>query len=69
MQTCNLISKCSYINETVRYEKSYTDVMKSNFCKFYFKSCAIWEIAEKNGLDNVPKNLLPFQHRIVKRVL
>jgi len=69
MYTCNFASECSYINETVKHEKTYTNVMKFNFCKFYYKNCAIWKIAYESGIDNVPKNLLPFQHRIVQRVL
>lgn len=59
---CNFINECSYINNTIKNEKGYKDVFKSNFCMYYYRKCSIWIIANNIGIENTPKNLLPFQH-------
>ena len=66
MTKCIYTEKCSYINNTIKHEKDFKDVFKSNYCKYYYKKCAIWQISENFGIENVPKNLLPFQHTMVQ---
>ncbi|SHJ49339.1 hypothetical protein SAMN02745912_00115 [Paramaledivibacter caminithermalis DSM 15212] len=65
MSQCIYIKECSYINGTIKNEKAFKEVFKSNFCKYYYKKCAIWKIAHNFGMKNVPKNLLPFQHTML----
>ena len=68
MKSCYFIKECSYINETVKYEESYRDVMKSNFCRYYYRNCAIWKAGIKEDSKGAPRNLLPFQHKIIERI-
>ncbi len=67
MYTCNLIKKCPYINGTISEYKYYLDSFRNNFCNGYYKSCAIWNISNDLGPENVPSNLLPFQHSSFKK--
>lgn len=66
MTQCIYTKECSYINNTIKHENEFKDIFKYNYCKYYYTKCAIWQIAENFGIENVPKNLLPFQYTMVQ---
>lgn len=65
MPQCIYAKECSYLNNTIKHQKGFKDIFKANYCSYYYTKCAIWQISQSNGMENVPKNLLPFQYTMV----
>jgi len=59
MATCEFSDTCSFFKEEFRDNPHTKEFLCSTYCNGHFKTCARYEIAKSNGMENVPHDLLP----------
>jgi len=59
MAVCSLLGGCQFFDEEMCYMPGLAELYKSIYCMTDNSDCARFIVAEKLGIENVPKNLYP----------
>ena len=57
--TCKYLHKCGFIEKISGSMPHTTEMVKVMFCESHKTRCAIYKVAEIEGIEHVPDDILP----------
>ena len=57
---CKYFDQCKFINKMKAKNATVANMFISKYCNNEFQHCAIFIIAEKKSINEVPENILPY---------
>jgi len=59
MGDCELITKCPFFNDQLKNMPAASEAMKNIYCRWNFKKCARYRVANALSGKKVPADLFP----------
>jgi hypothetical protein len=59
MPDCKYLKKCPFFNDMLRNMPTASDTIKRIYCRWSYKKCARFMVAETLGPKNIPQDLFP----------
>jgi hypothetical protein len=69
MAECGRLATCIFFNDQMDNMPTVAHLMKKQYCEGDFDRCARYQVAEKLGGPNVPRDLYPNDFTRAKRLL
>lgn len=69
MSDCPSLPKCIFFNDKMASRPATAELMKTQYCKGEFATCARYQVSVKKGSPAVPADLYPNQHERLAALL
>jgi len=69
MAECECLPKCPFFNDKMAERPATAELMKKQYCRDDYESCARYVIFNKLGREQVPAELFPNQIDRAKQIL
>ena len=69
MADCECLSKCPFFNDKMANKPATTELMKRQYCKDEYQSCARFMVFRQFGREKVPAELFPNQVDRAREIL
>jgi hypothetical protein len=69
MRECDALAKCIFFNDQMASRPGTAELMKNNFCRSNYETCARYMVLKALGREAVPKDLFPSEEEKAKALL
>ena len=69
MADCECLPKCPFFNDKMSSKPATAELMKKQYCRDDFESCARYMVFKKLGREAVPADLFPSQQERARKIL